>query len=148
MDPSAPAATSRWNWTPACSRRTWTASTPAFAGRMLPHTRLFMTSWRGSRCQVGPVPNGLPQDTPRRSPEMEMPGRKEMVRRLVPRSTDPGFGNPPLRARSRQSWRSHEGRTPIWEDYCSRSYGVERPEDLTIRQASELIDLLKAPAEA
>jgi hypothetical protein len=29
-----------------------------------------------------------------------------------------------------------------------QEYGVERPEDLTIRQASDLIDLLKAPAEA
>ncbi|HKM55277.1 MAG TPA: hypothetical protein VJY33_17865 [Isosphaeraceae bacterium] len=29
-----------------------------------------------------------------------------------------------------------------------QEYEVERPEDLTIRQASDLIDLLKAPAEA
>jgi len=29
-----------------------------------------------------------------------------------------------------------------------QEYDVERPEDLTIRQASELIDLLKAPVEA
>jgi hypothetical protein len=28
-----------------------------------------------------------------------------------------------------------------------REYKVDRPEDLTFRQASELIDLLKAPAE-
>ena len=77
-----------------------------------------------------------------------MPGQTATVRRLVPRMTALGYGNRPRRTRSRRSWRSREGIAPIWASLLRDEYEVDRPEDLTLRQASELIDLLKAPAEA
>ena len=125
------------------SSGTWTASMPASATRTSPPTRPSMTSWPGSRYRSTPVPNGRLRSPPGRSPGMDMPGRTGTVRRLVTRMTDRGLRKPAtpnqVKAILAIARRQNTDLVGLLRD----EYEVERPEDLTIRQASELIDLLK-----
>ena len=126
------AAISKWNWTPAFWRRTSTASMPAFAGRMLPPTRPFTTSWLASTHRPAPV-SGAPSlaraETSTRSGTTgengngAVAGRTQSDRTRAPTTRDskPGQGDPGNRA---------VGKKPTWWACCVTRYEIERPEDL------------------
>ena len=59
-----------------------------------------------------------------------------------------GPASPPRPARSGRSSRSPAASTPTSTACSATEYGVTRPEDLSLADASQLIDQLKAAAEA